>query len=73
MQTCIILAAMNPRAMLQALIETGQTQQEIAAAVGVAQSTINRLANGVTGTTDFETGKKIQHLYETLVVNRSAA
>jgi len=50
--------------MLNDLIKTGLSEQEIADKVGTSQPTINRLRNRIHKTTSFDIGTGISRLYE---------
>lgn len=62
---------MDIQHMLKAINEFGLSQQQIADKVGASQPTIHRAMNGGSAIT-YETGKKIESLYNSLFPAKAA-
>lgn len=58
--------------MVAAIAETGMSQAEIANRIGASQPTVHRILEKGHGTS-YDTGKKIEQLYQELIINDRAA
>lgn len=63
---------LTPKAMVQALVDAGLTQCEIAESTGVAQSSICRLLTGVHTDPRLSTVRALEKLYATTIGNQKA-
>jgi transcriptional regulator with XRE-family HTH domain len=52
--------------LVSELMQSGMTQQEIGAAVGLSQPAISDIARGVTKSVTWDVGEKLKRLHSTL-------
>lgn len=62
------------QAMTQTILDSGYTEAQIAAEIGLTQPAVNFLKSGIRKSTNYETGKKIEALHaKVMAKNRRLA